>query len=240
MERKYRLGYDRVFLAHPSIKIENEVIAGLSIFIKYKLFDINSDLEIAFTEEEQAIGIGAKYISEDEKYLELDDFYMNDFIKCYFDKAYQGYIKLEEINKEKLEQWGYRLEYEISSYNKDVYTDETYIRADPKKISKEEFEEILSENLNNFDNDDNKIEAQSCGYETYPIEENEENMKLYVVNIITSNQESLYLMEEDYTTDIEKAKKHRSEKLAENTLMRFYFKNSKLGNGGLQAKIIEV
>ncbi len=239
MEKKYRLGYDKVFLAHPSIKMGNEVLAGLSIFIKYKLFDINSDLEIAFTEEDQAIGIG-KYISEDEKYVELDDFYMNDFIKCSFDKDYQGYIKIEEINNERLEQWGYRLEYEISSYNKDVYTNERCSWADPKKISKEEFEEILSENLNNFDNEDNTFGAQSCGYETYPIGEDEENMKLYVVNIITSNQESLYLMEEDYTTDIEKAKKHRSEKLAESTLMKFYFKNSKLGNGGLQAKIIEV
>lgn len=116
--KKYRLGYDRVFLAHPFIKIENEVIAGLSIFIKYKLFDINSDLEIPFSDKDQAIGIGAKYISEDEKYVELDNFYMNNFIKCYFDKDYQGYIKIEEINKEKLEQWGYRLEYEISAITK--------------------------------------------------------------------------------------------------------------------------
>lgn len=47
MKKKYRLGYDRVFLAHPAIKRENEILAGLSITIKYKLFDLYRNTKIA-------------------------------------------------------------------------------------------------------------------------------------------------------------------------------------------------
>ena len=150
--KKYRLGYDQVFLAHPAIKLGNELLAGLSITIKYKLFDLNTNLEIPFLDKDQSIGKGVKYISEDGKYAEIGDYYMSNFLKCSFDKDYEGYVKFEEINKEILEQMGYRLEYEISSYDKDVYTNDSCICSESENISKEEFYKILSENIKNFDN----------------------------------------------------------------------------------------
>lgn len=169
MEKKYRLGYDRVFLAHPAIKSGNELIASLSIYIKYRLFAKNyNDFEIAFTKDDQSIGKGVKYISD---YAELGDYYMSDFLKCSFDKDYEGYIKFEEIKKEKLEQMGYRIEYEISSYSKDVFINERCSFAEPETISKEEFYKILSENISNFDNTDNTLWAQTCSYIAYPIED---------------------------------------------------------------------
>lgn len=169
MEKKYRLGYDRVFSAHPTIKKENELIASLSIYIKYKLFDMKfSNFEIAFSKEDQAIGKGVRYISE---YAEIGDYYMSDFLKCSFDKNYEGYIKFEEIDKEKLKLWGYRMEYEISSYSKDIFINERCSCAEPKEISKEEFYKILSENIRNFDNTDNTLWAQTCSYIAYPIED---------------------------------------------------------------------
>lgn len=242
--KKYRLGYDQVFLAHPAIKLGNELLAGLSITIKYKLFDLNTNLEIPFPDKDQSIGKGVKYISEDGKYAEIGDYYMSNFLKCSFDKDYEGYVKFEEINKEILEQMGYRLEYEISSYDKDVYTNDSCICSESENISKEEFYKILSENISNFDNIDNTLGTQSCSYTTYPIEEdkeNEEDMKKYVVEIVVaSNQKRLYLTEGGCTTDIKKAKIYRNIKIAEEKLIGFCFKNSKLGNGGLQAKIIEV
>ncbi len=48
---KYRLGYDEVFTANLIIELENETLFGVSIFIKYKLFDLMSGLEIAFDKE---------------------------------------------------------------------------------------------------------------------------------------------------------------------------------------------
>ena len=96
---------------------------------------------------------------------------MSDFLKCSFDKNYEGYIKFEEIDKEKLKLWGYRMEYEISSYSKDIFINERCSCAEPKEISKEEFYKILSENIRNFDNTDNTLWAQTCSYIAYPIED---------------------------------------------------------------------
>lgn len=155
--KKYRLGYDKVFLPHPKIKIKNEIIRGLSIYIKYKLFDTKTGLEITFNIKDQSIGVGVK------------EYFLNDFLICSFDKNYESYIKIEEIRKEKLEQWGYRLEYEISSYSKDVVCDERG-NCEPKDITKEEFYKILSENIKNFDNTDN-VNAQSCSFVTYEIKD---------------------------------------------------------------------
>ena len=168
MEKKYRLGYDQVFLAHPSIKMGNEVLGGVTLDIQYKLFDIKSGLEIAFTDKDQSIGKGVQSISE---YAEIEDYYMSDFLKCSFDKNHAGYVKFEIKNEEILKQWNYRLEYEISSYSKDIYTDDSCICAEPKEITKEEFYKILSENVKNFDNRDNTLGTQSCSYVTYPIED---------------------------------------------------------------------
>ena len=162
--KKYRLGYDKVFLAHPAIKMGNEILCGVTLDIQYKLFDISSGLEIAFTEKDQSIGKGVQAISE---YAEIEDYYMSDFLKCSFDKNYEGYVKFEIINEEKLKQWGYRLEYKISSYSKDVVCDERG-NCEPKDITKEEFYKILSENISNFNNSDN-INTQSCSYRTYEI-----------------------------------------------------------------------
>ena len=239
MEKKYRLGYDQVFLAHPSIKLGNELLAGLSITIKYKLFDLNTNLEIPFPDKDQPIGKGVKYISKDGKYAEIGDYYMSNFLKCSFDKDYEGYVKFEEINKEKLEQMGYRLEYEISSYDKDVYTNDSCICSESENISKEEFYKILSENIKNFDNIDNTRGTQSCSYVTYLIEENEEDMKKYVVEIVViSNQKKLYLTEGSYTMDIKKAKIYRNIKIAEEKLIGFCFKHGH--SGALQGTIIEI
>ena len=96
---------------------------------------------------------------------------MSDFLKCSFDKNYEGYVKFEIINEEKLKQWGYRLEYKISSYSKDIFINERCSFAEPKEITKEEFYKILSENVKNFDNRDNTLGTQSCSYVTYPIED---------------------------------------------------------------------
>jgi len=231
MKKKYRLGYDRVFLAHPAIKRENEILAGLSITIKYKLFDLNTNLEIVFPDKDQSIGKGVKYISEDGKYAEIGDYYMSNFLKCSFDKDYEGYIRLEEINKEKLKQMGYRLEYERSSYDKDVYTDDNCIFSESKNISKEEFYKILNENISNFDNIDNTLGAQSCSYVTYLIE--------YVIEVVVvSNQKRFYLTEGSYTTDIKKARRYRNTKIAEEKLIKFCFKHRHLGT--LQGTIVEI
>jgi outer membrane protease len=161
---KYRLGYDEVFSADPLIKLGSETLFGVSIFIKYRLFDLNTGFEIAFDEEEQAIGIKVRSISD---YAELGGIYMNDFIDCTLNIDFPDFIRIKKIDKEKLKQLGYRLEYEIASYHKDVVVNE-YL-GEPVEITKEEFYRILKENISNFDSLDSA--SQSCSCKTYPIEE---------------------------------------------------------------------
>ena len=66
-----------------------------------------------------------------------------------------------------LEKIGYRLEYEIDSYMKDIL-DDTGLLATPVEISKEEFCEIMKENLRLFDNLDN-YPTQSTAFGTYEV-----------------------------------------------------------------------
>ena len=83
---------------------------------------------------------------------------------CSFDKEKLIDIKIK--NKE-LEKIGYRLEYEIDSYMKDIL-DDTGLLATPVEISKEEFCEIMKENLRLFDNLDN-YPTQSTAFGTYEV-----------------------------------------------------------------------
>ncbi len=161
---KYRLGYDESFSADPLIKLGNETLFGVLIFIKYRLFDLNTGFEIAFDEEEQAIGIKVRSFSE---YAELGGIYMNDFIDCTLNEDSPDFIEIKEIDKEKLQQLGYRLEYEIASYYKEIVINEAL--GEPVEITKEEFCKILKENISNF-NGLNTV-SDSCSCKTYPIKE---------------------------------------------------------------------
>ncbi len=162
--KKYRLGYDENFSADPLIELESETLFGVSIFIKYRLVDLETGFEIAFDEEEQAIGVKVRSISE---YAELGGIYMNDFIDCSLNMDSPDFIEIKEIDKEKLQQLGYRLEYEIASYYKEIVINEAL--GEPVEITKEEFYKILKENISNFDS--LNARSQSCSYKTYPIEE---------------------------------------------------------------------
>lgn len=171
----YRLGYDQLFLADPKVEIENETITALSILLQYKLYDIENDLEILFTGEDlegQSIGkeIGCYSDEVGVPHRQLDDVFISNFIECSFDKYSKNYIKMVVL-EEKLKNRGYRLEYKIAEYYKDI--DENGISI-PTKIFKEDFIKIMEENLNNFDNTNNKP-TQSTSYETFLILEEKKN-----------------------------------------------------------------
>ncbi|WP_462355090.1 hypothetical protein [Fusobacterium ulcerans] len=100
------------------------------------------------------------------------EYYNHDFVNCSFNKNYEGYIKLDEINKEELAQFGYRLEYEIEKYFKEVFCDSS--SSKPVNITKEEFYKILTENLSYFDNECNTKGTQFCSTVLYPIENGKE------------------------------------------------------------------
>ncbi|ASC02215.1 hypothetical protein CBG50_02150 [Fusobacterium polymorphum] len=150
----FRLGYDQVFLPKNNFIYNNEKIGSLSIMIKYKLFNKKQGNEILFLAEK----------SNEVNEAIAEKKYIFSYVKCSFDKEKLIDIKIK--NKE-LEKIGYRLEYEIDSYMKDIL-DDTGLLATPVEISKEEFCEIMKENLRLFDNLDN-YPTQSTAFGTYEV-----------------------------------------------------------------------
>lgn len=173
MEKKlYRIGYDQVFAADPAIQVEDKTITSLTLWLKYKLFDIKTGLEILFTGEEQSIGKkGGWVVSEPILHLKLADAYISNFVECSFSEESENYIKVT-IFEEELKKMGYRLEYEIADCSKD--TEEIPGIAEGIEISEEEFFKILKENYKNFDNYENNS-TQTSAYCRFPVLEEIKN-----------------------------------------------------------------
>lgn len=174
-QKIYRLGYDQLFLASPEVRKGNETITALSILLQYQLFDIETNLEILFygvNLEDQSIGkkIGCYSDEIGLPHMQLDDVFISNFIECSFNSCSKNYIKIT-ILEDELKKRGYSLKPEIVEYYKDI--DEKGI-AIPTKISKEDFIKIIKENLNNFDNTNNKP-TQSTSYEAFLILEETKN-----------------------------------------------------------------
>lgn len=184
--KKYRLGYDECLVASPIIS-KNNIIIGLSLIIKYKLYDIKTDVEILFNEKDHSIGkqISSFFDNGNSTYADLKEIYLNDFLVCSFNKTKDNYLDFKLVNLKKLKQMGFRLEYEIESFYKDILvdfkTDRIILEEEynilnknnnfipcgkPEKITEEEFYNIIKNNIENFDNYDNQI-TQSISYKLF-------------------------------------------------------------------------
>lgn len=184
--KKYRLGYDECLVASPIIS-KNNIIIGLSLIIKYKLYDIKTDVEILFNKKDQSIGkqISSFFDNGNSTYADLKEIYLNDFLVCSFNKTKDNYLDFKLVNLKKLKQMGFRLEYEIESFYKDILvdfkTDRIILEEEynilnknnnfipcgkPEKITEEEFYNIIKNNIENFDNYDNQI-TQSTSYKLF-------------------------------------------------------------------------
>lgn len=227
MEKKYRLGYDNVLLAHPPIEKGKELILGLALMIKYRLYDIESGLEILFNKKDQDIGKKVSYIFAygNSTYADLGGWYLSNFLACSFDKNSNNYLTFKMVNTEILKQMGFRLEYEIVAYYKDIlgepitFENQILPCAEPQEITKEEFYDIIKNNIENFDNEDNKI-AQSTSYGAFLVEEENIENESYIVNF-TIEGKNFYLSEKGCTLNIEKAKKYEDYETAQDELMKF-------------------
>ena len=138
----FRLGYDQVFLPKNNFIYNNEKIGSLSIMIKYKLFNKKQGNEILFLAEK----------SNEVNEAIAEKKYIFSYVKCSFDKEKLIDIKIKNKELEKM---------------KDIL-DDTGLLATPVEISKEEFCEIMKENLRLFDNLDN-YPTQSTAFGTYEV-----------------------------------------------------------------------
>lgn len=183
-----RLGYRQKFVPKKFIlKYGNEKIKNLSIMIKYRLYSKKTGLEILFEKNRDYINDSIKIdisenvsenanenVSENKEFTfqTLKKKVITDFINCSFDK--KNLINIV-INEKELADLGYELEYEIIYYFKNVLDDkkinEEFVLT---LISKDEFEKIIKENIEEFDNSNN-YPTQTTGFEIYDKKEILEN-----------------------------------------------------------------
>jgi len=179
-----RLGYRQKFVPKKFLlKYGGEKIKNLSIMIKYRLYSKKTGLEILFEKNRDYINDSIKIdISENVSenvnknkeftFQTLKKKVITDFINCSFDK--KNLINIV-VNEKELADLGYELEYEIIYYFKNVLDDkkinEEFVLT---LISKDEFEKIIKENIEEFDNSNN-YPTQTTGFEIYDKKEILEN-----------------------------------------------------------------
>ncbi|WP_283689684.1 hypothetical protein [Clostridium perfringens] len=153
-KRRYRLGYDYVFIPKKTFKYENDLIASTSILVLFKIYDINGN-EILFETNEEELK---------EQKLSLrngDECYLCDLFKCYFNifKTCSSNPPFDFMPTEYLFKSGYVVNFTIIKYTKDINTE----ISEPILIDEKEFVDIMKKNLDLFDVSDNKP-AQSIAY----------------------------------------------------------------------------
>lgn len=157
----FRIGYNQVFLPKNDFLYKGKTIGSMSIVIKYKIFNIVDNTEYFFTDDEKE-EIGFYF---DKK--EVHKVHIINFVTCNFSK--EKIIDIN-INHKYLNNIGYKLEYEIVKYSKDIviYNKKIGEILEPETIDKEEFFEIIRGNISLFDNLDN-YPTQNCSYMIFEV-----------------------------------------------------------------------
>ncbi len=153
--RKYRLGYDFLFLPNRTFKYKGELIGGTSIMVLFKIYDMNGN-EILFEIE------GEELKEQTIKLKNGEECYLCDLFYCSFDKEkFKEDQTFDFSPTMNVIMSNCRIAMEIHSYTKDIEVRKVIL--EPENIDREEFNDIMLNNLERFDVTDNKP-AQSCSY----------------------------------------------------------------------------
>ncbi|PWX16725.1 hypothetical protein CYK65_15405 [Clostridium perfringens] len=153
--RKYRLGYDFLFLPNRTFKYKGELIGGTSIMVLFKIYDMNGN-EILFETE------GEELKEQTIKLKNGEECYLCDLFYCSFDKEkFKEDQTFDFSPTMNVIMSNCRISMEIHSYTKDIEVKKVIL--EPENIDREEFNDIMLNNLEQFDVTDNKP-AQSCAY----------------------------------------------------------------------------
>ncbi|MGU8438673.1 hypothetical protein ACV3OB_15135 [Clostridium perfringens] len=153
--RKYRLGYDFLFLPNRTFKYKGELIGGTSIMVLFKIYDMNGN-EILFETE------GEELKEQTIKLKNGEECYLCYLFYCSFDKEkFKEDQTFDFSPTMNVIMSNCRIAMEIHSYTKDIEVRKVIL--EPENIDREEFNDIMLNNLELFDVTDNKP-AQSCSY----------------------------------------------------------------------------
>lgn len=152
--RKYRLGYDYLFLPKKSFMYKGDLIGSMSIMVLFKIYDTKGN-EILFETE------GEELKEQTIKLKNGDECYLSELFYCYFDKE-----QFKESNSFDFSPTinvimsNYRVAMTIHSYTKDLDIDNLIF--EPVQIEEKEFIDIMLSNLELFDVTDNKPAQSTC------------------------------------------------------------------------------
>lgn len=136
------------------IKENEEDVSFLTFLLELKIFDTNTDKEVIFRNKAKKKSLNTiilNYLGKarnSDEFLVEKSFFLTDFIKL----SYKN--KEIKVNvSSKLEEFGYRVEYELTEFTKvTVFKGKT---VSDEQILKEEFYKILKEN--DFAEDDDLL-----------------------------------------------------------------------------------
>ncbi|PDY14147.1 hypothetical protein COO16_04075 [Bacillus pseudomycoides] len=152
--KQFRLGYDFLFLPKGSFSYKGDFIGSMAVNVLFKVFNTDGQ-EILFESDE---------LKEQKLYFDGGSCYLQDLIICSFDREnilnFEPNISLLKKFKSELQ-----LQWEIDSYTKDI--DKGIL--EPELITEAEFMDIMKNNIDTFDNSDNRS-AQTTSYFTQEIE----------------------------------------------------------------------
>lgn len=170
IKRKYRIGYDYLFLPKKSFMYKGDLIGATSITILFKILDVEGN-EILFETT------GNELKEQTLKLKNGEECYLCDLFKCYFDKElFKESNNFDFVPTIHVIKSSYSVSFEIYSYTKDI--DNGILEA--TEIDRNEFIDIMENHLDLFDTTDNKP-AQSTSYVTEEIKKiDKEETKYYV------------------------------------------------------------
>jgi len=138
--KRYRQGYDYLFLPNKYLIEKNEMIGALCICVLIKVFD-KSGNEIVFETENEP---KEQRIKTDKRFSK----YLSDFFECSFNKDNLfSFAQTRFVRNSK-----FTISYEIHHYDKNILKDSGLV---PEFIEKVEFENLFRKNIALFDNPDN-------------------------------------------------------------------------------------
>ncbi|MED4700533.1 hypothetical protein P9436_15840 [Lysinibacillus capsici] len=154
--KKYRLGYDYVFLADTPFMYKGVNIGATSVNVLFKVFDTKGNEKLFESENElneQKIDFGNG-----------NSCYLFEFIRCFIDT--ENVLNFEP-NIKLLREFGcsYTLQWEKTSYTKDILINGV---LNPEDVSEVEFMELMKNNMELFDIRDN-YPAQTTSFFTQEI-----------------------------------------------------------------------
>ena len=166
MKKQYKLGYSNLIIVNSIInsKKYGKIVALESMNV-YEVISLKSGKEVFFSEPNKDFPIGE---------INGKKLYIPDLVNVVFNRNSSRYLQTRYSNLQLLTALGYiiKVKSDESSYRVQIlngqFNENGIPYAELINISEKEFLNIIKENINNFDNEDNKP-VKMPSFKTYEV-----------------------------------------------------------------------